>query len=235
MLATGSTTVEIRDARDGTWLNTLSFAAQFTPRQVLALPDLNGNGSAEVGVVLSDEGNADRVTVKDARTGALLKTLWSGADLRQAEPVADRNGNGAPEVAMLWQDPAAQTTHVWVVDAGTQQRLASLGKFRQGTDPLKLVLVADLTGNRVEDYAVLGRNPLTGDVTVTVLDGATGQWLNRISYNPDCTPLDLASIADTNGNGAADLVMLGRCGANGTLRAFVKDAKTGALLQRLNF
>jgi len=235
MLATGSTTVEIRDARDGTWLNTLSFPAQFTPRQVLALPDLNGNGSAEVGVVLSDEGKADRVTVKDARTGALLKTLWSGADLRQAEPVADRNGNGAPEVAMLWQDPAAQTTHVWVVDAGTQQRLASLAKFRQGADSLKLVVVDDLTGNRVEDYAVLGRNPLTGDVTVTVLDGATGQWLNRISYNPDCTPLDLASIADTNGNGAADLVMLGRCGADRTLRAFVKDAKTGTLLQRLNF
>jgi hypothetical protein len=235
MLATGSTTVEIRDARDGTWLNTLSFPAQFTPRQVLALPDLNGNGSAEVGVVLSEEGKADRVTVKDARTGALLKTLWSGADLRQAEPVADRNGNGAPEVAMLWQDPAAQTTHVWVVDAGTQQRLASLAKFRQGADSLKLVVVDDLTGNRVEDYAVLGRNPLTGDVTVTVLDGATGQWLNRISYNPDCTPLDLASIADTNGNGAADLVMLGRCGADRTLRAFVKDAKTGTLLQRLNF
>jgi len=235
LLATGSTTVEIRDARDGTWLNTLSFPAQFAPRQVLALPDLNGNGSAEVGVVLSEEGNADRVTVKDGRTGAVLKTLWSGADLRQAEPVADRNGNGAPEVAMLWQDPAGQTTHVWVVDAGTQQRLASLGKFRQGADPLKLVLVADLTGNRVEEYAVLGRNPLTGDVAVTVLDGATGQWLNRISYNPNCTPLDLASIADTNGNGAADLVMLGRCGADRTLRTFVKDAKTGALLQRLNF
>ena len=100
----------------------------------------------------------------------------------------------------------------------------------RGFTPLKLAAVADMTGNGVEEYAVLARKPETGQVTATILDGATSQWLNQIWYNTDCTPLDLVSIADINGNGAEELVMLGRCGTDGQLRAFVKDAKTGEFL-----
>jgi len=50
-----------------------------------------------------------------------------------------------------------------------------------------------------------------------------------------CTPLDLVSIGDVNGNGAAELVMRGRCGTAAQLRAFVVDAKLGASLHRLDF
>jgi hypothetical protein len=235
MLTQDSTTVEVRDATNGTLFNTLSFAAQLDPRQVLTLPDLNRNGSAEVGVVLSDDSKADRVVIKDTRTGAAIQTLWSGADLLQAAPVADRNRNGAPEVALLWRNPGAGATQVWVVDAATNRRLASLAVFNQSVTPLKLAVVADVTGNRVEEYAVLGRTTETGQATVTVLDGATGQRVSRMWYDPGCTPLDLVSIADLNGNGAAELVMLGRCGPDGELRAFVKDAKTTQALNRLNF
>jgi len=230
-----STQVEVRDAATGTLFNTLSFPAQFEPRQVVALPDLNGNGSAEVGVVLSDPAKADRLVINDTRTGAAVQTLWSGADLLQAAVVADRNGNGLPEVALLWRDPAAGDTHVWVVDAATNQRVASLAGFGEGYDPLKLAVVADLDGNGVDDYAVLGRKTATGQVAVSVQEGATGRWLNRFWYDKGCTPLDLASIADTNHNGAAELVMLGRCGADGQLQAVVTDARTGQVLNRLTF
>jgi len=230
-----ATEVEVRDAATGTLFNTLSFAAQFEPRQVVALPDLNGNGSAEVGVVLSDPAKADRLVINDTRTGAAVQTLRSGADLLQAAVVADRNGNGAPEVALLWRDPAAGDTRVWVVDAATNQRVASLAGFGQGYDPLKLAVVADLNGNGVDDYAVLGRNAATGQVAVSVQEGATNRWLNRFWYDKACTPLDLASIADIDHNGAAELVMLGRCGADGQLRAVVTDARTGQVLNRLTF
>jgi hypothetical protein len=235
MLTQGATTVEVRDARTGTLFNTLSFAPQLEPRQVLALPDLNRNGSAEVGVVLSDESKADRVVIKDTRTGAAIQTLWSGADLLQAAPVADRNRNGAPEVALLWRNPGAGTTQVWIVDAATNRRLASLAVFNQSVTPMKLAVVADVTGNRVEEYAVLGRTAQTGQATLTVLDGATGQRVSRMWYDPGCTPLDLVSIADVNGNGAPEVVMLSRCGPDGQLRAVINDTKSGQVLRRLNF
>ncbi|WP_295577818.1 hypothetical protein [uncultured Lamprocystis sp.] len=201
----------------------LSFAPQLEPRQVLTLPDLNRNGSAEVGVLLPDDSTADRVVIKDTRTGAAVQTLWSGADLLQAAPVADRNRNGAPEVVLLWRNPG--TTQVWVVDAATNRRLASLAVFNQSVTPLKLAVVADVTGNRVEEYAVLGRTAPTGQATVTVVDGAIGQRVSRMWSDPGCTPLDLVSIADVNRNGAAELVMLGHCGTSGQLRAFVMDAR----------
>ncbi len=231
-VAADLTSVEIRDAATGT----LSFAAQLDPRQVLSLPDLNGNGSAEVGVsLLSTAGKADRAVIKDTTTGALVQTLWSGVGLVQAAVVPDRNGNGAPEVALLWRNPAAGTTQVWVTDATTSQRLAAVAGFNQGVVPLKLAVVADITGNGVEEYAVLGSKPTTGQVSTTLLDGATGQWVNRIWYSKECTPLDLVSIADVNGNGAAELVMLGRCGPDGQLRAVINDTKNGQVLRRLDF
>ncbi len=236
MLTQGSTTVEVRDAVTCTLFNTLSFAPQLDPRQVLALPDLNGNGSAEVGVsLLSTAGKADRVVIKDAATGALVQTLWSGVGLVQAAVVPDRNGNGAPEVALLWRNPAVGTTQVWVTDAATGQRLAAVAGINQDVVPLTLAVVADLTGNGIEEYAVLGRTPTTGQVSTTLLDGATGRWVNRIWYSKECTPLDLASIADVNGNGAAELVMLGRCGPEGQLRAVINDTQSGQVLRRLDF
>jgi len=235
-IAEESTAVEIRDAATGTLFNTLSFAAQLDPRQVLALPDLNGNGSAEVGVsLLSTPGKADRVVIKDTATGALVQTLWSGAGLVQAAVVPDRNGNGAPEFALLWRNPAAGATQVRVVDAATGRLLAALAGFNQDFTPIKLAVIADVTGNGIEDYAVLGRKPDTGQVSATIQDGATGQWVSRIWYNKECTPLDLASIADLNGNGAPELVMLGRCGPDGQLRAVINDTKSGQVLRRLSF
>ncbi|WP_157640283.1 choice-of-anchor Q domain-containing protein [Lamprocystis purpurea] len=228
-----STRVDIRDSLTGNLLNTLPVAAQFEPRQVLALPDLNGNGSAEVGVILSEKDKADRVLIMDSRTGATVQTLWSGADLLQAEAVTDRNG--ITQVAMLWRPAAADATQVWVVNAVTNQRVATLAAFNPEYDPLKLVVVDDMNGNGAQEYAVLGRKPATGQVNTTVLDGATGRWLNQIWYDRACAPLDLVSIADLNGNGAAELVMLGRCGTAKVLRAIVKDSKTGQVLNRLDF
>jgi hypothetical protein len=136
---------------------------------------------------------------------------------------------------MLWRPAAADATQVWVVDAVNNQRVATLAAFNPDYDPLKLVVVDDLNGNGAQEYAVLGRKPATGQVNTTVLDGATGRWLNQIWYDRACMPLDLVSIADLNGNGAAELVMLGRCGTAKVLRAIVKDAKTGQVLNRLDF
>ncbi len=45
----------------------------------------------------------------------------------------------------------------------------------------------------------------------------------------------MVSIADINANGAEELVLLERCGAEGTLYAVVKDAWTGERLNILGF
>jgi hypothetical protein len=230
--------VEARDTVAGDPIRTLSFPNGFDPRQVLSIPDLNANGSVEVGVLLAKADGADRMIVKDTLTKQWVQSLkshpkYAGFDLHQVEVVAARNGK--PAVAMLLHDPASGKTAAQVVDAATNGWVSTIAGYNVAYTPMKLVAVSDLTGNGIEEYAVLGRNPATGQVTAEIRDGHDAKRISRFWFNKDCTPLDMVSIADVNGNGAGELVMLGRCGADGKLRAFVKDAKTGALLRRLDF
>jgi hypothetical protein len=136
---------------------------------------------------------------------------------------------------MLLNDPPTGETVVRVADAATNARQAAVRGYNTKFTPVKLVVVSDFTGNGIEEYAVLGRNPDTGQVTAELRDGTSCEAVSRVWFNKDCTPLDMVTIADINANGAEELVMLGRCGTEGQLRAYVKDAETGAFLRRLDF
>ncbi len=240
LLTAAPTQVEVRDAFTGRLHKRLTFPSRFDPRQVLSVPDLNGNGSAEVGVVLSRADEADRVIISDTLTKQQIRVVMPGTayralTLREAVVVADRNHNGAGEVAMLLRNPVTGETLVWVADALTNALLAKVVGYRKDVTPETLVAVSDLTRNGVEEFALLGRSTATGEVTAEIRDGANSALVRRIWFKKECTPLDLVSIGDVNGNGAAELVMLGRCGTEAQLRAFVVDAKTGASLRRLDF
>lgn len=235
-----STKVEVRDAVTGDLINNLWFAPSFDPRQVVTLPDLNGNGSAEVGVVLSKADETDRVAIKDTRTGERVGTLmaWQpqqGFELLQALPVPDADGNPTGKVALLLHEPATGKTLVRVTDAATNAQLAMVRGFNPGFDPVKLVAVSDLNGNGAEEYALLARDPDTGQVHAKVLDGASSELISTLWFSKDCVPLDMVSVADINANGAEELVMLGRCGAEAQLKAVVKDARTAEALNRIAF
>ncbi len=237
MLAEGATRVEIRDALTGDSINNLWFAPRFDPLQVITLPDLNRNGSAEVGVVLVKADETDRLVIKDTRSGANVNTVgtwWEPQlDLLQALPVTDAVGNATANVAMLLRDPITGKILVRIANARTNVTAATVRGYNSSFAPVKLVQVADINGNGLDEYALLARNPDTGQVTAELRDGDGG--VSRMWFSSECTPLDLETIDDINDNGAQELVMLGRCGVEGTLRATVKDAKTGETLNRMSF
>ncbi|WP_157640021.1 choice-of-anchor Q domain-containing protein [Lamprocystis purpurea] len=240
LLTAAPAQVEVRDAFTGTLRGRLTFPARYEPRQVLAFPDLNGNGSAEVGVILSGTGESDRVIISDTLTKRQIRVVMPGSayrvlTLRGAVVVADRNHNGAADVALLLRNPMTGETPVWVADALTNALLAKVVGYRKDFTPETWVAVSDLTRNGVEEFALLARNTATSEVTAEIRDGANSSLVRRIQFKREFTPLDLVSIGDVNGNGAAELVMLGRCGTEAQLRAFVVDAKTGASLRQLDF
>ena len=240
MLGTGSIKVEMRDAVSDVLVNDLWFPERFSPRQALSLPDLNGNGTPETGVVLNSADETDQVFIKDSLTGEAIshvraRDAYASFKLLQADVVADRNGNGAPEIAMLLYDaPTAETT-VWIADSQTGGRLARLGGYRMPYVPVKLAEVQDLSGDGVEEYALLSRNKETQYVLVAVKDGFTGETLQNAWFNKAFSPLDLAIIDDINNNGVQELVVLGRRASDGLLRTYVKDAETGELLNSVDF
>jgi hypothetical protein len=189
-----------------------------------------------VGVVLTKSDGPDRVAIKDTLTKAWVQTLWAPGryapfDLLQAEVVS--NGVGAAEVAMLLRDPAAGETAVRVVDAATNREQSLVSGYDATYTPVKLVSVADFTGNGVAEYAVLGRS--SDVVHAEIPEGQSGALLSRVWFNQHGTPMDMVTVADIDANGAEELVMLGRCGELGKLIAIVRDAQTGAFLKRLDF
>ncbi len=232
-----STRVEIRDAVTGDLVKNLWFGSRFDPHQAITLPDLNGNGSAEVGVVLAKADETDRLVIKDTATGANINTVgtwWQPElDLLQALPVTDAAGKPTANVAMLLRDADTGKILVRVSDARTNVTAATVRGYHASFVPVKLAQVPDINGNGLEEYALLARNPETGQVTAEVRDGSGG--VSRMWFSSECTPLDFATVADINGNGADELVMLGRCGTDGTLKAVVKDAKSGETLRRMAF
>jgi hypothetical protein len=240
ILGSGPTAVELIDSSTGEKFGRFGFPEGFTPRQVLALPDLNGNSSAEIGVVLTKADDVDRVVIKDSLTKDWIQAVrpsgeYRSFELLQAVLVSDRNSNGAPEVAMLLRDPRSGRGVVWVADAKTNARIATISGFNPTITPIKLVVVADLDRNRIEEFALLGLNTRNGEVTAEIRDGARSALVSRIRFGRSCIPLDMATINDVNGNGSEELVILGRCEAEGSLTAFVRDAKNGEFVRRIDF
>ncbi len=148
--------------------------SRFTPVQVLALDDLNGNGKAEVGALLTSDAEADRVLVKDSMTGTRISTLsakreFAGFQLRQAEVLeGDRNANGAADVAMLYYDPAEGQTWVWVADALNNARLLNIRLPDPDYKPVQLLPLPDLNGDDAGELAVLLQASASGRVKAEV-------------------------------------------------------------------
>ncbi len=147
----------------------------------------------------------------------------------------DADGNPTGKVALLLHEPASGKTLVRITDAATDAIQATLRGYNPDFDPMKLAVLADMNGNGAEEYAVLARNPDTGQVHAKIRDGVSNEAINTVWFDKACTPLDLVSIADINANGAEELVLLERCGAEGTLYAVVKDAGTGERLNIMRF
>ncbi len=136
---------------------------------------------------------------------------------------------------MLYRDPATGKTRIWVADAKSNARITHFTASSKDFEPVKLAVVADVTGDGIEEYAVLGREPNTLEVRTEVRDGATGAPVQVLYFGTSFEPLDMVAMADLNGNGTEELVILQRRYSDGLLRTVIRDAQTGELLNRVGF
>ncbi|MEJ8571638.1 VCBS repeat-containing protein [Microbaculum marinum] len=154
-----------------------------TPR----LADLDGDGAAEVVAVRSYLTRGSALAVFGMRNGELVRlaeTAPIGRPARWLNPagIADFNGDGRPEIAIVKTPHVGGTLEFWRFGAGSLSRIAAAGGFSNhviGSRQLGLSALVDVDRDGVVDLVL----PDAGR-TVLVAVGLSGGRLRIIGRAP---------------------------------------------------
>jgi hypothetical protein len=197
-------------------------------RMVLALPDVNADGTADIAVMRDQPIRAE---VRSGADNALLGTVpflesFAGTPFLpvDAEVVGDADGNGVPEIALLvrrYSDARGMVELRNVTGAAAARQVWATACHK----PLALAVIADdADGNGVPELAVLLTRNRDGRGVVEVKNayGAT----NPVSiWSPSgYTPSDVEVVPDADGNGVPEVAVLEARDTDGRMVVEVKNA-----------
>jgi PKD repeat protein len=223
----GEIQVQVRNADTGMLMRNVSFGTSYSGIDMITLPDFNGNGVAEAVVVGEDENQGVRVLVKDLDTEEKLGSVFHGAGVKalQLAAMPDLNSDGVAEVALLERTRSNNKVRVWVIDLAAQAVLTNLdygGAFESFT-----MAVVPAGSPADTGVAVLGLRASDNTARILTKNALTGVNISNIQYVKQFSPIDLATVADTNGNGSFDLALMEQSPDN-EVRVRVFDSTTGA-------
>ena len=232
----GQGIVEIRDAATGTRLTRITYASVLQPKGLVTIDDLNGDGRRELGMLgdhVTLKGN-DRIEVRDGFTGLRIVNLWLGSrfTVELSRRVGDLTGDGIGEVATLRTKPNA--VNVLVEDPVNATTVTGMG-FTPQYRPVDLVSIDDFNHNGAFELGLLARDSVTGSQRMDILDSRSKQRLRRLTFPKDFVVQGADVLPDRNGNGAEEVAVLARRNSDGAMNVYIKDAASGALLQRVPF
>ncbi len=232
---TGDVQIHFKDSRWGTWVapGLINFGREGEPISLSVVPDLNGNGKVELAVFEKNRSTgAPQVRIKDIGTGLWVKSAYFDPQLSPnfLRVLADVNGNGAPELAMLGKDAKGQVKAL-VKDGATVTWLSTIF-YNPHLTPIDLAVIPDLDGNGAAELALLGLDG--GGPKIQLKDTDSGKLSGWVYFAPDMTPQALNVVPDVSGNGAAELAVLGTT-TSGAVQVLVKDSATGLLVQKVVF
>ncbi len=118
-------TAETRDVLTGDLLGSVAFNPKFAPVDLTVLPDQDGNGIPELGML--GQGST-QVEILDAVTGDPVNNLWFAErfDPLQVITLPDLNGNGSAEVGAVLTK-TDETDRVVVKDTLTDEKIRRRG------------------------------------------------------------------------------------------------------------
>lgn len=142
------------------------------------VPDLNGNGVDETASLYVDYTNGKHtVVIRDLKTHETLSTLTFSTSLTPPvgmAVIADINGNGIPEIAVLTTKRTVQ-----IKDAKDNKKmLSSISFLNKKYQPRAITVIPDNNGNSADELTVLGISQ-GGQALSETRDSSTG--LKRFS------------------------------------------------------
>ncbi len=223
--------VFVFDAGTGERLATLSFPRGFA-FALEVVPSFGGSSADEVLVLGRRASGANRVWLKDAKSGRLLTTISLSNAFVPADVgvISSFGGGTAPEIALAVQNLASQTSEVRTFDAGSGALLGTLA-LDSGVIPRFVTGVASFGGTAADEVAIVGQGEGTGRVRVVVLDASSGALLTDRSLGSRVRPLALETVPDFGSTPAEELALLVRLTRSEKAKVFVIDASAGTNLR----
>jgi hypothetical protein len=235
--ATSRVSAIVRQAGNGSLVRRIEFNGGYWPRQLLAMPDGNGNGADEL-VVLGTNQTTGAVTaeVRDSRSAELLARVTFDAryaPIRLAV-LPDLNGNGTPDLALLQVKdalpigPLDPTVRAEVRDGTTGAVIRStdfptIGPSAQWID---LALLPDSNGNGAPELATFDNRGF-GQYHMEARDALSGDPIGERDtyYRVINSPPLFIALPDGTGNGVAEMALLST-DRFGNWRTNIYDAAT---------
>lgn len=147
-----------------------------------ALPDSNGNRVADLAVLYVDyKTSKHSVQIRDGGTKKVLKTMVFETNDRPPLGVvtlADINGNGKSEIAVLYIDTESGAARVAIKDSFTTATLKDFAVLGLNYTPRNIAVSPDLNGNRSSEITVLGVDGANGKTRSETRDSKTTAIIN---------------------------------------------------------
>ncbi len=202
---------------------------------VVGIPDINGNGSPEVGIVRTSDYDRADVFIRDSRTRQPVRTLnffESGLESVDLSVVHGVSGTADTRLAALFRRPDGQAVVQLKNAAGGA--LASLRFFGKLQDATAIAGIDRNQGG--PDIAVLGIRESDFQASIQVRDAAgiqAAEWMT-FAVDPARDYRDIAVLDDSNGNGHAEIASLFSL-ADGTAGVVLRDGATRQTIRTLTF
>ncbi|MGI9203200.1 MAG: S8 family peptidase [Woeseiaceae bacterium] len=235
----GRAWVEVRDAATGTIVKDVWFSSGYTPHALAVLPDMNGNNSSELAVLMTRDSDNDRawVHIKDSLTMAYVNNVWfeAGYTPHDVEYVPNIDGNAGPELAVLMtRDADNDRAWVHVKDALTSAYVKNIW-FQAGYTPNDLAIIDNLDGNPGAEVAVLMVRDSDSRPWVHMKDALTGAYVNNVWFDQGYTPSRLAIVPNLDANSGDELAILTTRDSDSRAWVHVKDALSSAYIRSVWF
>ncbi len=226
--------VVVRDAASGEGILETSLAPRggwdavdFEP-----LPDLDGNGSAEL-AILARERNRIRIFVRDALTGDLLSTV----PLRRNRHPLDLEvipGDGRDPASLVTLTRRGLGGRTWLTVSGPSGENDLDVPLPADFEPLDLEVTPALVRGGTPALIVLGESGPGDRARLLAVDPETGRLLADWKLRDGLVPLDLEIVQD--GRKAPGLAaVLVEKNTNGAVRVLTTDLQTGATVKTMRF